>query len=147
MSPAPAWRTDRTELRTLLRHGRHAPYASAQALEHSEAAVDSRWGVQSKLDPAKVSWRRNAAGVEKPHSPACFSVFVPIAGLQQHAEAPLSGLIAYGAQSVFKVPWPDSKLPLPKFGGFRHGLLASRDSVRCRRLIESDWYRRRWGTQ
>ena len=61
--------------------------------------------------------------MEKPHSPACFSVFVPISGLQRHAEAPLSGLIAYEAESVFKVPWPNSKLPIPKFGGFRHGLL------------------------
>jgi hypothetical protein len=36
-----------------------------------------------------------------------------------------SGFIPSGAESVFKVPWSNSKLPIPKFGGFRHGLLGS----------------------
>jgi len=93
------------------------PNAPAQTLEYSEAAVDSRGSVQSELDPAQVGGRRNAAGVEKPHSPACFSVFVPISGLQRNPMGLPSGLNAFEAESVFKVPWLDSKLPAPESRG------------------------------
>src|SRR5882762_6684675 len=132
---APTRRTDRTKLRALLRHRWHAPNAPAQTLEYSEAAVDSRGSVQSELDPAQVGGRRNAAGVEKPHSPACFSVFVPISGLQRNPMGLPSGLNAFEAESVFKVPWLDSKLPLPKVGGFRHGLLGPRPAPRIARSL------------
>src|ERR1019366_6302988 len=74
-SPAPARRADRTKFRSLLRHGRHAPYASAQALEHSEAAVDSRRSVQSKLDFGKINWGPNPGGGEKPPPPGFYFVF------------------------------------------------------------------------
>jgi hypothetical protein len=40
-----------------------------------------------------------------------------ISGLQRNAMGLASGLNAFEAESVFKVSWRDSKLPLPKFGG------------------------------
>src|ERR1039458_7588625 len=42
--------------------------------------------------------------------------------LQQPPEAPISVLVALGAQSSISGPWPNSKVPLPRSGAFRHGL-------------------------
>jgi hypothetical protein len=67
--------------------------------------------------------RRNAAGVEKPHSPACFSVFVPLSGRQRPAEAPIPEFIVFEVEFALRSPQSNSKVPRPKFEGFRHGLL------------------------
>jgi hypothetical protein len=70
-------RIDREELRALLRNWRNEKDASPKTREHSQATVDSRWGVQFEFDLQEVVGIRNAARVEKS---AVFAYFcVPLA--------------------------------------------------------------------
>ena len=69
---AAAGRVDRTQLRALLRDGRHAALSSAGAGEHSEAAVDPRGSVQPESDSAQAAGSGHAAGAEKPLRQTCF---------------------------------------------------------------------------
>jgi hypothetical protein len=83
------WRTDRADLRSLLRHGRHAANASAKTQQHSQTTVDP---LQTTVDPrrrnesgaavAEHAWNRNAA--RAPRAPACpaFSCCSDCAGRQ-----------------------------------------------------------------
>jgi len=58
---ATARRVDRTQLRALLRDGRHAALSSARAREHSEAATGPCRSVQLESDSAQAAGSGNAA--------------------------------------------------------------------------------------
>jgi len=61
-----ARRVDRTQLRALLRDGRHAALSSARAGEPSEAATGPCRSVQLESDSAQAAASGNAARTEKP---------------------------------------------------------------------------------
>ena len=74
-----ARRADRTKLRALLRHRRHASDASARTQEYSEAHLDSRGRLQSKFDSAEDDRNRHGA---RPAGPDGLPLFGDI---RQHA--------------------------------------------------------------
>ena len=74
---AAARRDGGTQLRALLRDGRHAALPSAGTGEHSEAATDSRGSVQSESGDAQATGSGHAAGAEKPRWANIFSTFRP----------------------------------------------------------------------
>ena len=76
--------------------------------------------------------------MEKPHSPACLSVFEPIADLQRPADALIPDLIVFGMEFALRSPWLNSKVPRPKFGGFRHGLLVRQSAKVHRKNVTDD---------
>ena len=116
-------RVDRAEFRALLRHRRDEANTSARAREHSEAAFDSPWRVQSESDFPLSVGIGYSTGVEKPTALAYFCVFLAIPSLLGTCAPHTLFFLVARAQTASESSLSQIQIPPRKRTGLRHGLL------------------------